>query len=235
MIVNGSPIEFTQREILTVSVFLQVRVSEILAISTRIHLISSGEFQLIRMHNPPTFGDYHLHYSGITYTYSPALTDYEKNKLLLMAYLFENDDAQSISQLLNSYTEYSNPFDNIESELTSHIRTIAQYTQTIANFGGYKKWDMQAFIKAARKHKALVEVINHKLSITFKNVRCGNETEGYLQYKSIQLFLEDGTKKPYRAIYTFNNFFWDSEWRVQQYQLTSTYSHWQYMLWQSCK
>lgn len=217
MIVNGSPVEFTQQEILTASVFLQVRVSEILNLSYKIYAVSEGELRLIRMHNPRRFGDYCCYFNDTTYITTSFISTNTKVRLLVTAFLLANDDSSSIQQLLNSLENYVSQMAYIEAEVISHQRTIQDYYQALANFTGYKKWDIIAFIKAARKYKALAEVIDDKLAITFKNVRCGNETEGYIQYKSIQLFLSDGNRQPYRAIYTFNNFFWDTEWSLSQY------------------
>ena len=47
----------------------------------------------------------------------------------------------------------------------------------------------------------------------FKNVKCGNETEGYIQYKSIEVFLSD-SYFPSRTIFTFNKFFYDTAWSI---------------------
>lgn len=214
MIVNGSPVEFTQREVLTASVFLQIRASEILSIACKIYALSANEFSLVRMHNPRRYTDHYLYYNDMIYINATMLSETNKIKTLIISYLLYVDDAQSIRGLLQSYDRYSEWMDNIESELRSHQRNMQQYYESIALFTGYRKWDMAAFIKAARKYKALAEVVDDGLSITFKNVRCGNETEGYIQYKSIQLFLSDDNRMPSRVIYTFNNFFCDSDWNV---------------------
>ena len=200
MTINGSPIEFTQTEILTASVFLQVRASEMLSLSTRIFLISDRELSLVLHHQPRQYNNGYFYFNECVYITSNHLYEVIKKKLLIISYLLYNDDVPSIENILRSFDYFAETISSINSRISETENRLTEYFARLASFTGYKKWDMVAFIKAARKYKAVAELVDNKISLTFKNVKCGNETEGYIQYKSIQVFLGQQNKRPIRFI-----------------------------------
>jgi len=218
MIIQSSPLEFTQTETMEASILMNTRMSEMLKLSSRIIPITIQEQNIltakeIRTYTLPTGGGVLV---SENFFYCPFTTQTNKILLLCSCYIISvNGNQNDINSFATIYQKYlSNVFDIIR-HTTSYEAKMMEFSIFASKMVGYKPFDINALIKAGKKYKIEVARAGEDISFIVRNVRCGNEIEGYLQYKAIQMFMTE--KYTFRhTIYYFNKFMYDTRWGISR-------------------
>jgi hypothetical protein len=117
-----------------------------------------------------------------------------------------------------------NRVDNISSILTaisSDEESIRAYSDRITvrrnqlyNTPKFNMTDPTAILpKACRKLGIKYKFIDHEHHFLFKDVKSGNDVEGYIKYRSIDIICREDLRIT-EVMYNFNNFSYKSSWRL---------------------
>lgn len=76
-----------------------------------------------------------------------------------------------------------------------------------------ERFDYKQMEKYVKKYNGEFGLTDDGYSIAFRNISCGNETEGIVKYKKITLFFKRDRTDTQRAIFEFSTWMYDTAWR----------------------
>ncbi|MFA5772936.1 MAG: hypothetical protein WC974_09425 [Thermoplasmata archaeon] len=149
------------------------------------------------------------HKDGNVFVYINGSDGYEKWLLTVIAIATKDDDVA-----LSTYNKFISNKAELYFSHKESLRYKERYEENFHNFlvdgTGLNIFSFKDYLKKLSKLKIPMEVIDiankRYIKFTFKRVKVGNEIEGYVSYKSIELILDPVSFSLKDSIYTFNNF-----------------------------
>lgn len=207
--------EFEERQYIEAAFFLQVPVKKLRAL----HFVVSTPIEFNAIDSPifnidGSYNYYIKYYQNKVYYYGniPVLM------LLCSAYIISEKQAFQLQPMLTKLREWTQRNQAIAEILERHQRdlryALERYGSDVPTFQ-LQNFSLKTINKIMAKHKGSAEFVGNDLKLTFNKIRCGNDIEGYVNYKSITVFLpfnKFGTRNlnSNRIIYTFQKFSLDT-------------------------
>ena len=96
-----------------------------------------------------------------------------------------------------------------QSKIRDRQKILESYYE---NLSFLKLPDWTAFVKAAKKYKVKAVHKDGYISLMFPNVICGNDIEGFIQYRAIEVLWSKNTNSVKEVIYYFKDFIISDKW-----------------------
>lgn len=78
----------------------------------------------------------------------------------------------------------------------------------------FKMFNYAEFDKACKKHKVTLNMVYNGIELTFRNIRIGDEISGYINYKSIIIFMSLDFKTVEARVFNFKGFHIETKWHL---------------------
>lgn len=188
---------------------LLVKVHYKILMKARVFILSQSEYQLLANVHEGAGSSILLHREDKDVMFVTTNTD--RWVYLVKWYSFAYKQSIDV-------TRVNNFIGNIQSEehnRRAHLESIEYYEALIqkedTGYHSLKFFDFKEFHKVARAQKVGVYKDGESYRMNFKNVSCGNETEGHINYKAVNLWVNSKFQLT-KCEFVFSKFVLNSEW-----------------------
>lgn len=215
MQINASPRIFSDKEYLSASFFLQVPAKKMKSIN----FIPVSPFEYGQLDMP----EYRNNDYGIKLKYGNNIIYYvgtpKETRLLCIGYILTYFDVFQVNGMLMSLMDWEERNSNIDCYIKDYedaVKSrIKDYLKASYSFRPVEV-SLKFINRIMAKHRGSAKIEANKLILTFNKVKCGNETEGHINYKFIEVHLnleKLGVKgqDPLNIVYGFQKFSIDAQ------------------------
>ena len=205
---NTTRREFEERQYIEAAFFLQVPAKKLRML--HIAPVTPLEFDAINAIAHKLNERHYIKYYQDKFYYrgNPSA-----NELLCSAYLINVKQTFQLVSMLNKLHLWEKRNLAINETYKSYHENLQYALSKYSEISTYQlqNFSIRTINKIMAKHKGYAEFTEDSLKLTFNKIKCGNEIEGYINYKAITVFLplsKMGTRNlnSNRIIYTFQKF-----------------------------
>lgn len=212
---------FDMKNIIQTAFILNVHVDEIIDASKRTTVIfetlSTPLWNVVG--NPVEYMSAHcwknLNADTIVATCSGTPNEYQQVFILAYAYLVTKPNIKNnigkVKTFLEDFRRRSGNIRNHESNIASYMSAIRTEYEGMYRLSLNTQNMQLMFKKICKRLKVKYEFADDLHRFTFKNITIGNDTEGYLKYKTVTVITNDDFVIK-EIIYGFNGFSFSTSW-----------------------
>jgi hypothetical protein len=212
---NMTKILFTDAELIKASVFSNANMRDLIAVLPHIELATRMQLRKILSDTCVATAynsDNIILRAGKVY-WSDVNAGHKSQMLAVSYYLWKDGHLGNVNLVLEHIARILERERTLLS-YTREIRTYIDRIYTLPQLAGFTPFNVDALSAQVRKLGVLVSQDSDNVKLTFHKLKCGNDTEGYVSYKKVELYCTIPHLNIVRSIWYFNGFKYDSTWEV---------------------
>jgi hypothetical protein len=217
----------SKHDIANIALFLGISSKEVFESMKKIHIINNTTYSNILRHNPEyaieqrittelgyvlirTLSINNVYYINEREFGNAGLYEYEKIAYLILYVL---SDINNIDEIIINYARLKSYHNNLNSSRRNFVNAEEQYRKLLFDHPIFTPTDYRSLFLYAKKMKIKLEKTDQNIIMNFKQIKVGNDVEGYVSYKNIEITF-DLRFKLLRTRFYFNKFMFDTKWGI---------------------
>ncbi len=210
-------VQFDTRDYALVSLYLDIDIPTLKEMNSKVEPISArkaNELKKLKTFTVFDSNDVYQKFEDNTFLFRTKRTDWVSLLFLYVIDISPEPDIKALSKFCRKKVDFFK-----EADILAQNHRRESYDLRLKYAGNFPIFKFAKLQKACKKFRIeCTQMENGKIALTWKNVKMGNEKEGYVIYPRI-ILLVDTLFRVHRYIVSFKEFYYDSDWGILEFAL----------------